>query len=179
MELTNDFQHRTDEIAALFRSSFTDSEGRGEGALIGALAANMMATVSDDDLHVFLAVEQDVVVAAIMFSRLSYPEDTRTVFLLAPVAVATGHQGKGVGQTLIQHGLDHLKAQGVDVAITYGDINFYSRVGFAPITEAQAQAPLPLQYPEGWLGQALSSATLAPLKGPSHCVDALNSPDYW
>jgi putative transposase len=72
-----------------------------------------------------------------------------------------------------------LKANGVDVAITYGDINFYAKVGFAPISEEVAKSPLPLQYPEGWLGQALTAPSLEPLKGQSHCVDALNDPAYW
>ena len=62
---------------------------------------------------------------------------------------------------------------------TYGDINFYSKVGFSLITEKEAQAPLPLQYPEGWLGQSLNDAQFTPLLGPSKCVAPLNDPNHW
>lgn len=179
MEFIQDHEMRIDEIAALFTSAFTDSEGEAEGRLIGNLARNLLSDTPKDDLFVFLAVQDGEVVGAIAFTRLRYPQDERTVFLLAPVAVATGHQGKGVGQNLIRHGLEVLTAGGVDVAITYGDINFYARVGFAPIGEDIAKAPLPLQYPEGWLGQSLTSRTLEPVKGPSTCVHAFDNPEYW
>ncbi|QMU56914.1 MAG: hypothetical protein GKR98_01030 [Boseongicola sp.] len=38
----------------------------------------------------------------------------------------------------------------------YGVINFYAKIGFPRITEGIAQAPLPLSYPKGWLGQSLT-----------------------
>ena len=121
----------------------------------------------------------DVVVGAIIFTRLRYAEDDRTVFLLSPVAVSTSNQGQGIGQELIQHGLQELGNRGVDVAVTYGDINFYGRVGFMPITEDIASAPLPLRYPDGWLGQSLTERPLDPLRGQSASVDAFNNPAYW
>ncbi len=95
------------------------------------------------------------------------------------MAVATAHQGTGVGQKLIAHGLGVLRDNGVDAVLTYGDINFYAKVGFAQISEETARAPLPLQYPQGWLGQSLSRPELEPLAGPSYCVEALNDPSYW
>lgn len=67
----------------------------------------------------------------------------------------------------------------MDVAITYGDINFYSKVGFAQITEDAAKAPFPLQHPNGWLGQSLSSSVLEPISGPSYCAKALDKAIYW
>ncbi|MCG5517084.1 MULTISPECIES: hypothetical protein [unclassified Ectothiorhodospira] len=41
------------------------------------------------------------------------------------------------------------------MVLTYGDPNYYSRIGFKPITEALAPAPFTLKQPEGWLGQSL------------------------
>lgn len=179
MNYTDAYTGRADEIAALFTTTFTNSEGDGEGELIGTLANDLMAKTEKDDLFVFSALEGQTVVGTIIFTRLIYPDDERTVFVLAPVAVATSHQGKGVGQALLSYGLKALKTNGVDVAITYGDINFYAKVGFAPISEEIAKAPLPLQYPEGWLGQSLTAPSLKPLVGQSLCVDALNDPAYW
>ncbi|WP_143093039.1 GNAT family N-acetyltransferase [Celeribacter neptunius] len=72
---------------------------------------------------------------------MTYADDTRTVFILAPVAVATAQQGKGLGQRLISHALQALLDREVDVALTYGDINFYSKVGFAHITKPTRNHP--------------------------------------
>lgn len=178
MGFTSDYQTRTDEVAALFTATFTASEGAEEGALIGALVRDMLQT-PEDDLTVFLSLDADRVTGGICFSRLSFPQDLRRVFLLSPVAVATAEQGKGVGQALLRHGLQTLRAQGVDVAVTYGDPNYYGKVGFRPVTADMVPPPLPLNHPEGWLAQSLDGAPLAPLQGPSTCVAALNNPDYW
>jgi predicted N-acetyltransferase YhbS len=89
------------------------------------------------------------------------------------------HQGKGVGQALLSFALDHLRQAGVAVVLTYGDINFYGRVGFAQVSEAVAAPPLSLTYPEGWLAQSLTDGPLVPLTGASRCVEALNDPALW
>jgi len=179
MKYTAFYADRTRDIIGLFKSTFADSEGAAEGELIAKLVTNMFATTAPDDIFVFSTLDNNVLAGTIIFTRLSYPEDNRTVFILAPVAVATGQQGKGLGQGLLNYGLDELRANGVDVALTYGDINFYSKVGFAQITESDARPPLPLDYPEGWLGQSLTDQPFLQIKGRSQCVEALNSPDYW
>jgi hypothetical protein len=48
-----------------------------------------------------------------------------------------------------------------------------------PVSQDDMPAPFSLQHPEGWLGQSLSSAPMAPLKEPSHCVEAFNDPAFW
>lgn len=179
MDFTSTYEDRADEIIALFTSTFTDSEGAAEGQVIKKLVTDMFATVGETDMHVFSSIDGGAVVGSIVFSRMTYPEDARTVFVLAPVAVATDRQGQGVGQKLLRHGLDSLRDKGVDVALTYGDINYYARVGFRQIGADVAQPPMPLQYPEGWMGQSLNGEALVPLKGPSRCVEALNDPAYW
>jgi predicted N-acetyltransferase YhbS len=63
--------------------------------------------------------------------------------------------------------------------MTYEDINFYSKVGFNPISEEIVKAPLKLTYPEGWLGQSLVSNTVGPMVDQPSCVTALNKPHYW
>lgn len=179
MELTTTCLDRTDEITDLFRSTFTGSEGTEEGELIAALVDRMLATVDATDIFVFCALEADKLSGSAIFSRMTYLEDERTVFILSPMAVATEHQGKGIGQRLLTFALNELRRKGVEVALTYGDINFYSRVGFEQVSAAVAQPPLPLSYPEGWLGQSLTSRPLDPLKGASSCVAALDDPALW
>lgn len=179
MNFTNNYANRTDSIIKLFRDTFTASEGEEEGDVIAQLVTRMFATISQDDVFVFSALENDKLVGAVFFSQMRYPEEDRTVFILSPMAIATEHHGKGIGQALINHGLDTLRKNGVDVSLTYGDISFYSKVGFAQVSQETAQSPFPLEYPEGWLGQSLTDKTLAPLKGKSTCVEALNDPALW
>lgn len=179
MNVTDSYKERVDEIGALFQSTFTDSEGEAEGQLIGMLARNLLSSTAELDIFAFSALEAGSVIGSIVFTRMTYPDDDRVVFLLAPVAVATSHHRQGVGSDLIRHGLDVLRNRGVDVVLTYGDINFYAKVGFAQITENVAKAPLPLQYPEGWLSQSLVAPVLKPLIGRGFCVEALNDGAYW
>ncbi len=170
---------READIIDLFTSTFTASEGVEEGALIGDLVRNLLGGTAANDRFVFTAEEKGRIVGGIVFSRLTYEQDDRTLFILAPVAVATDQQGKGIGQRLLIHGLASLRGAGVDIAMTYGDPNYYAKVGFMPISEADAQAPFPLSRPEGWLAQSLTQRPMTPLKGPSRCVEALNDPVFW
>lgn len=101
------------------------------------------------------------------------------VYMLAPVAVSTEHQGKGVGQALINYGLDELRNRYVNVAITYGDPAFYSKTGFQPLSENVIQAPLKLSMPEGWLGLSLTGDPIPTIKERPACVKAFNNSVYW
>jgi len=179
MQITVNDTARAEEIATLFRDTFTASEGADEGALVGKLAAELLATVAPPDLWLFAAIEADKIIGAIILTRLRYDADPRCVFLLSPVAVAPAHQRSGVGQGLLAAGFDHLAAQGIDVVMTYGDIRYYARAGFAQVSPDIARPPCPLSYPEGWLGRSLTGAPLTALKGPSVCVTAFDDPAYW
>lgn len=174
---------RDREIVALFKAVFTASEGPEEGAVIGAFVERLLADTPPDDIRFFSAWDDEArtagPVGGIAFTRLRYAGDPRTVFILSPMAVATDRQGTGIGQALIRHGLDALRAERIDIAITYGDPAFYGRVGFQPLLPETAPPPLPLNYPQGWIGQSLTEAPLTPLAGPCTCVSALNDPTLW
>jgi len=179
MEFSAEYRGREAQIIDLFTATFTASEGEEEGALIGELVRNLLGGTAPEDLFVFTAAEDGTIVGGIVFSRLTYERDERAVFVLAPVAVATDRQGQGIGQQLLNHGLAALRNTGIDIAMTYGDPNYYSKVGFMPINEADAAAPFTLNHPEGWLAQSLTDRPMAPLKGPCRCVGALNDPVFW
>ncbi|KNX42955.1 Acetyltransferase (GNAT) family protein [Roseovarius tolerans] len=179
MDYVEDFTPHTEAIAELFASTFTASEGAEEGELIRALTRRLIAETPAEDLRVFTAWEDGMLVGGIFFTRLTYEGDARTVFMMAPVAVATAHQGKGTGQRLIAQGLDALRQGGVDMAVTYGDPAFYGRAGFKPVLEADLPAPQPLQQPEGWIAQSLTAEPLTPVSGPVRCVAAFNDPALW
>jgi len=178
MEFCTEHKRREAEIVDLFTATFTASDGEEAGALIEALVRNLLGGTAAKDLFVFTAEENGAIIGGIVFSRLTYAQDERTVFVLAPVAVATDWQGRGIGQRLLNHRLAALRCAGVDIALTDGDPNSYATVGFRPISEADAQTPFSLSQPEGWLAQSLTDRAMAPLNGPSRCVSALNDPVF-
>ena len=166
------------EVKKLFTSVFTDSEGQAEGELIGDLAFELQETTEPKDIFGFIARDGKILIGCIFFTRLEF-ENQISAFILSPVAVATQYQKQGIGQKLIKFGINYLKKNNVKLLFTYGDPDFYSKVGFKYIPESIAKAPLKLTYPEGWLAQSLVSENIEPISGNSTCVSALNSQQYW
>ena len=166
------------EVKKLFTSVFTDSEGQAEGELIGNLAFELQETTEPHDIFGFIARNEKTIIGCIFFTRLGF-ENKINAFILSPVAIATHYQKQGVGQKLIEFGINYLKKNNVKLLFTYGDPSFYSKVGFKYISESIAKAPLKLTYPEGWLAQSLVSENVEPITGNSTCVSALNNPQYW
>ncbi len=167
------------EIAALFEATFADSENADEGILIGNLAKGLIETTPDTNIAVFTASDNDRAIGCIIFTRLCFEADERLVYLLSPVAISSDQQGLGIGARLINFGLGALRDSGVNVAVTYGDPDYYKRVGFKPIGTDIIPSPLPLEQPDGWLAQSLTGEEIYPLDGPSRCANALNDPAYW
>jgi len=165
-------------VIELYTNTFADSEGKAEGKLIGSLVSDLITTTRKSDLVGFVAKSEDKVLGSIFFSRLVLPSNN-VAFILSPVAIATKYQGKGLGQQLINFGIEYLKTLNVDIVFTYGDPNFYAKVGFKPISEGVVKAPLKLSYPEGWLAQSLNNAPIDVMKGSTHCVKALDNQQYW
>jgi len=167
-----------EEIKQLFTKVFSDSEGQAEGESIGNLTYDIMTGTDAHDLYGFIANENEQIIGGIFFTRLTFQNGVNA-FILSPVAINTNYQGKGIGQMLINFGINHLKENGVKIVFTYGDPAFYSKVGFNQITEKIAKAPLKLTQPEGWLGQSLISDKIEPIAGNSYCVEAFNKPEIW
>lgn len=166
------------EVTELFTSVFAASEGEKEGKLIGTLASELSSSIDNQDIICLGTYDNNSLIGAIFLTRLHFSKATQ-VYMLAPVAVSTKHQGKGVGQSLINYGISELKNRSVAVAITYGDPAFYSKVGFQPLSENTIQAPLKLSMPEGWLGKSLTQEPISAINERPKCVTEFNDPIYW
>ncbi|MBR9727550.1 GNAT family N-acetyltransferase [Shewanella intestini] len=173
--LTNTITQQTIEF---FKGVFSDAESEAEGNMIAQLVADLITTTAEPELIGFSATHENTLVGCILLSRFSLPNG-QSSFILSPVAISTTEQGKGIGQALINDAIAHLKAQKVELVFTYGDPNFYAKVGFLPISEDVVSAPQPLSYPHGWLAQSLTEQPLVPIIGKTQCVAALNDPSYW
>jgi predicted N-acetyltransferase YhbS len=167
-----------DEVEQLFASTFSDSEGEAEGRTVGALAGELLRCTPHSDLYGFVARDHDELIGSIILSRITF-DSAISAFLLAPVAIRTDHQGQGLGQSLIRHGLAVLKNDGVELVLTYGDPCFYGKVGFTPVDVSRLPAPFPLSQPHGWMALSLSGHPIAPIPGRSSCVPALSRAEYW
>ncbi len=165
-------------LVQLFTSVFTASEGKQEGKLIGSLSLELASTIDDEETVCFGAYDGDVLTGAIFFTQLQFSDPVR-VYMLAPVAVCTEQQGKGIGQSLIRYGLDEITKWSVRVAVTYGDPSFYSKVGFRALSEDVIKAPLELSMPFGWLGQSLTEDPIPVIHERPMCVKPFRNPAYW
>jgi putative acetyltransferase len=165
------------DIANLFTSVFSSSEGEQEGKLIGSLAFALATRADNQEIICIGAYEDGSLIGAIFFSRLQFKEPIEA-YMLAPVAVSTAHQGRGVGKALIRFGLDELRNRSATLAVTYGDPAYYSKVGFQAVSQDVIRAPLPLSMPEGWLGQPLTGRVMPILKSCPACVPEFDNPDY-
>ena len=168
----------TKEVTALFTTVFTSSEGEEEGKLIGKLVSALSSNIDNKDIFCFGAYRQKQLIGSIFFTRLRFKAPLR-VYMLAPVAVSTAYQGKGIGQSLINYGLEEMKNISAAVVVTYGDPSYYRKVGFQPLSERVIQAPLALSMPEGWLGQSLTEQPIPAINERPTCVKAFTDPVYW
>ena len=166
------------EITELFTSVFTTSEGEKEGVLIGNLSSTLASSIDDEETICFGGYENESLTGAIFFTRLKFNSPIQ-VYMLAPVAVSTAYQGKGIGQALINYGLNELKKRSVSVVVTYGDPSYYSKVGFQALSEQDIQAPLKLSMPFGWLGQSLTGESIPTINERPVCVKEFDDPVYW
>ena len=167
-----------DALASLFKDTFSEAADETEGRVVSELARSLMTSTPQQDLYGFIAQQDKFPVAAIFFSRLSF-DDSTECFLLSPVAVLPAFQNQGLGQTLIRYGINELVSNGVTALFTYGDPAFYGKLGFEPVSVADAQPPYPLSQPEGWLFRALAPEITLPLRGSAACVAAMQDPSIW
>ncbi|MGM0417697.1 MAG: GNAT family N-acetyltransferase [Thermodesulfobacteriota bacterium] len=179
MKFSKYISDNADEIKNLFTKTFSDSEGKSEGLLIGELAYNLISQTDKKDIYVFVAKEDEDIIGSCIFTRFKFENDNVDAFLMSPVAVITNFQGKGTGQEMINFGLNSLGKDGVKLVFTYGDPKFYSKTGFRHIDENSIKPPFKLKYPEGWLVKSLNGFEIKPITGRSFCVDAINKPEFW
>jgi len=178
MKLESYSSEQSPEIIKLFTDVFSDSEGQEEGRVIGGLVTELISTTDSKQLLGYISILDGKIIGCIFFSRLTLPSG-KIAFILSPVAVSSHEQGKGFGQQLISFGIQKLKSLGVELVFTYGDPNFYSKVGFMKIGEDIVKAPKTLSYLEGWLAQSLNNESITSEVGAAICVGALNKQEYW
>lgn len=167
------------DITNLFNTTFTQSENKSEGKLIGELSDNLINNTNKNDIHVYLAKDEKKIVGCVIFSKLKFERSNKIVFILSPIAIHPDYQKKRIGQNLINFGHKEIKKFGIEYVVTYGDIKFYEKVGYKKISEEMIPSPYKLSYPDGWLSQSLIGEEIESIEGKSYCVEALDREEYW
>jgi putative acetyltransferase len=128
-----------DAIDRVVRAAFAGTEfgHQGEAELVRMLEADGDALVS------LVAEIAGAVVGQILFSRMDVEADGAALSAagLAPVSVAPGRQGQGIGGALIRAGLDALRARRVAIGFVLGDAAYYPRFGYSPELAARFASP--------------------------------------
>ncbi|MEQ8355328.1 MAG: N-acetyltransferase [Kiloniellaceae bacterium] len=147
------------------------------------LVRTILADPSAQPTVSILASDEARPVGHILFSkaRLTEPDSSCSVIILAPLAVIPEAQGKSFGGGLIKSGLQLLAAQDVDLVFVLGQPSYYGRYGFEPAGRLGLDPPhrLPQKHADAWMVRALKAGLLGTLRGTVVCSDELNKPALW
>ena len=111
------------------------------------------------------------IVAHILFSRMSIETEAGAIAAaaLAPMAVLPGYQRRGIGGTLIRHGLDTLREMNERIVIVVGHSTYYPRFGFSSALARPLESPFPA---ESFMALELTSGALDGIRGRVRYPDA-------
>lgn len=98
--------------------------------------------------------------------------------LLAPLAVASAWQKKGVGTALVQAGFERLRKNGVTHIYVLGDPNYYGRFGFRAETHVAPPYDLPVEWRDAWQSIGFPGAQ-QPTRGKLSLPQAWLQPALW
>lgn len=86
----------------------------------------------------------------------------KPAILLGPVAVHQTRQGEGVGGLLMRQSLQDAKALGWERVLLVGDLPYYQRFGFSPLSDVEMPPPT---NPDRVLGHELVGGAWQGVKG--------------
>jgi putative acetyltransferase len=157
-------ENRTEQqaIRSVNESAFGGNE---EADLVDRLRAEGHTLIS------LVAGLHSHIVGHVLFSRM-WIETQDTVLsavALAPVAVLPEHQRRGIGQRLIQHGLDLLRERGEAVVIVVGHPDYYPRFGFSSEKAKVLESPFP---GDAFMALELTPGALREVRGRVEYPDA-------
>ena len=146
----------TPALDALLQAAF---EGTDEASLVRQLRDGRWAEVA------LVAEVAGELAGYVLFSPLDVDGIAEgQVMALAPLAVAPGLQGRGVGGTLVHSGLDACRDQGASAVVVLGDPDYYGRFGFGPAAAFALRCPWPAP-PSAWQALELAPGALSGAEG--------------
>jgi len=98
--------------------------------------ANLVNALRDSGVPIIslVAEEDEEIVGHILFTPVKLIDDDSGLKLigLAPMAVLTELQKKGIGSQLVKTGIENCSTQGYDAVVVLGHPEYYPKFGFIP-----------------------------------------------
>jgi len=160
------------------RDVHLDAFGEVDGAAVSKLAVDLLTDETAKPLLSLVADAESRIIGSIIFTTARVQgREGKIAYILAPLAVATDFQRKGIGRALIEHGLQMLSGKGADLVFVLGDPKYYRRYGFSH--NHRVLPPYQLEYPRAWMALELKRGALEAVSGQIACADALSAPEHW
>ncbi|WNO08648.1 N-acetyltransferase [Teredinibacter sp. KSP-S5-2] len=155
-----------------------------QGPEVAQLTDDLLHDPSALPLYSFIAEQDDQVVGHILFTQARLASDKSHAIqaqILAPLAVHPNYQRRGIGQSLIQLGLETLESDGIDLVFVLGHPEYYPKAGFEVAAHYNLQAPYPIlpKYTDAWMVKALSPNILGNISSTVLCAKALDKEEHW
>ena len=123
-------QAKSQDYATIFGLLTTAFDSAAEAKLVEELQAADGIVVS------LVAEAAGIIVGHIIFSEVTLSGNPGLKITgLAPVAVLPDFQRRGIGQALIEAGIEACTEKGYDATVVLGHPDYYPRFGFRPSTE--------------------------------------------
>ena len=116
------------DIDKIWKVNSEAFETEAEANLVNALRNSGCTYLS------LVAETENKIVGHILFTpvELSGNDNNLKIMGLAPMAVLSKYQNKGIGSKLVQAGLERCRSLGYDAVVVLGHPNYYPKFGFVP-----------------------------------------------
>ena len=172
----------TSALLSVHRQAFSGANSAEKGEVISDLVKDMLADSTAEPRHSLIAVEQEIIVGHILFTRVEIEGGGNAAAqILAPLAVHPDFQSKGIGRNLIMAGLDALRRSKIELVFVLGHPDYYPRCGFSPagVCGFEAPYPIPAEHAAAWMVQELNPGIIGTIKGKIRCAETLHRPEHW
>ncbi|MDU1906061.1 MAG: N-acetyltransferase [Dysgonomonas sp.] len=148
------------------------------------LVADLLEDKTAEPMVSLLAFHEGDAVGHILFTRAYFDgaREQPMMHILAPLAVRPEYQRQGIGGMLIKAGIQKLQEKGSNLVFVLGHKEYYPKYGFLPNAMHlgyNAPYPIPEEYSDCWMVQAISQQGFDIGKGKIKCSDVLNRPEHW
>lgn len=160
-----------------------DAFGDEEGPVIAKLVGELLDDATARPIYSLVAEIDGHLVGHVLFTAVTVEPDEAQVKhqILAPLAVVTEQQSRGIGDRLVREGFRRLTDDEVGLVFVLGYPDYYSRFGFKPagVRGFQAPYPIPDEHADAWMVHELKPGAIDSHEGTIKCCNALDDRQHW